>query len=219
MEITVAVVPDANDRPRFIQSIGRDITERKKAEQEQIRLLEAIGHSQEQLRLLTFHLQEVQETERREIASVLHDRVGQNLTGLNLILQMIQNQLKPETNPVKRDRLNEALQIVEEITRQVRDVMVDLHPPLLEEYGLFSALDWYSGVFSQRSGMTVQVVGGEFSPRLTLSVETVLFRIAQEALNNVAKHARASHVTLRLGSNGNGPCLDIEDDGLGLIRH
>ena len=216
MEINVAMVPDAEGNPRLIQSIGRDITERKKAEQEQIRLLEAIGQSQEQLRALTFYLQDVQETERRQIAGVLHDRVGQNLTGLNLTLQMIQNQLKPGTNPIEQGRLNEALQIVEEITRQVRDVMVDLHPPVLEEYGLFSALDWYSGVFSQRTGMTVLVVGGEFSPRLPLSVETVLFRIAQEALNNVAKHARARQVTLRLESNGNGPCLEIEDDGLGF---
>jgi len=216
MEITVAVVPDADGHPRLIQSIGRDITERKKAEQDQIQLLEEIRQSQERLRLLTFHRQEVQEIERRQIASVLHDRIGQNLTGLNLILQMTVNQLTIESGLENQNRLKDAFQIVEEITREVRDVMADLHPPLLEEYGLFSALDWYSGIFSQRTGITVQLVGEEFSPRLPLNVETVLFRIAQEALNNVAKHADAKRAILKTVSNGTSSSLSIEDDGLGF---
>jgi two-component system, NarL family, sensor histidine kinase DegS len=81
---------------------------------------------------------------------------------------------------------------------------------------LFSALDWYCGIFSQRTGISVQVEGCEFSPRLPLIVETVLFRITQEALNNVAKHAQARRVILRTEASETTSCLTIDDDGLGF---
>jgi PAS domain S-box-containing protein len=193
-----------------------DITERKQAEEEQNRLLEEIKQSREQLSALTIRLQEVQEIERHQIASQLHDRIGQNLTGLNLNLQLIGNQLSPESSQAVGNRLSDSLKLVEETTRQVRNVMLDLHPPVLDEYGLVSALYWYCANFSQRTGIAARVVGEEFEPRLPRDDELVLFRLVQEALNNVAKHARATQVEIVVESSEGAACLIIQDDGQGF---
>jgi PAS domain S-box-containing protein len=194
----------------------RDISESKKAEEEQNRLVEEIRQSREQLRALAFHLQEVQEFERRQISRELHDRVGQNLTGLNLNLQIVQNQLLPECSAQVQSRLADSLKLVEETTRQVRDVLADLHPPMLDEFGLFSALQMYGNIFSQRSGVDTRVTGSEIVPRLPPKDEMVLFRLVQEALHNVAKHARATRVEIRVESADEGVFLTVQDDGLGF---
>jgi PAS domain S-box-containing protein len=194
----------------------RDISKRKLAEAEQNRLLEENRQTSEQLRALAARLQEVQEIERHHISNELHDRVGQNLTGLNLNLQVIQNQLSQEANPAIRSRLIDSLKLVEQTTRQVRDVMADLRPPGLDEYGLFAALRWYSGEFSDRTGTEIVVVGDEITPRLPPITETVLFRLAQEALNNAAKHAQATRVVIRIVSSAEAACLSVEDNGIGF---
>ncbi len=194
----------------------RDITDRKRAEEEQGQLLEEIKQSREELSTLTIRLQEVQELERRQIASQLHDRIGQNLTGLNLNLQIIENQLDPDSNAALRNRLDDSLTLVEETTQQVRDVMADLHPPVLDDYGLVSALQWYLGDYSQRTGISVHVIGTEFNPRLPANVEMVLFRLVQEALNNAAKHARATQVDIVVESTQEIASLVVKDNGCGF---
>jgi PAS domain S-box-containing protein len=194
----------------------RDITERKRAEQAQNQLLEELKQSREQLRALAIRLQEVQEIERRRISSQLHDRIGQNLTGLNLNLQIIENQLSQESDQALRHRLNDSQKLVEETTRQVRNVMVDLRPPVLDEYGLVSALNWYCANYSQRTGIASRVIGVEFEPRLPRDDELVLFRLVQEALNNVVKHAHATQVEIVVETSEGEPCLIIQDDGLGF---
>ncbi len=216
VEINLAVVRDGKDKPKFIQSIVRDITERKKAEQEQVRLVQKIRRSRGQMRALAARLQDVREVEQRQIASELHDRVGQNLTGLSLNLQIVQNQLSKNIPTSVQSRLNDSLKLVEETTRQVRDVMADLNPPLLDEYGLLSALRWCAGIFFQRTGIDVQVIGEDIDPRLPQKVEIVLFRIVQEALTNVIKHAQANRVHVIVKSFNNCIRLKIKDDGLGF---
>jgi two-component system sensor histidine kinase UhpB len=94
--------------------------------------------------------------------------------------------------------------------------MLDLHPPVLDEYGLVSALYWYCANFSQRTGIAARVVGEEFEPRLPRDDELVLFRLVQEALNNVAKHARATQVEIVVESSEGAACLIIQDDGQGF---
>jgi len=194
----------------------RDISDRMKAEQAQTQLVEELKQSREQLQALTYRLQEVQEYERRQVSAELHDRIGQNLTGLNLNLQIIENQLGPKSDAAVLNRLEDSLNLVEETTRQVRDVMADLHPPMLDEYGLVSALHWYSSNFSQRTGINTKVTGNEFRPRLAQDVEMALFRLVQEALNNVAKHAQATKVEITVESVGENACLIIQDNGLGF---
>ncbi len=216
-EVNIALVRDQEGRPKYIQVIARDIRERKAIELEHLRLLEEISQSREQLRALAARLQEVQEFERHQIAAELHDRVGQNLTGLSLNLQIVQNQAPPECTALLHERLADSLRLVEETTRQVRDVMADLVPPMLDEFGLAAALRWYGSEFSRRTGIGIQVIGQD-EPRLKRGVEIALFRIAQEALNNIARHAAATQVEVRLDLSGSGTAasLKIEDNGLGF---
>ena len=214
--VEVSLGPLKTTEGMWVSINVRDISKRKLAEAEQNRLLEEIRQSSEQLSALAARLEEVQEIERRQLSCELHDRVGQNLTGLNLNLQVIQNQLSQEADPAIRSRLIDSLKLVEETTRQVRDVMADLRPPGLDEYGLFAALRSYSVEFSGRTGTETVVVGDEITPRLPPSTETVLFRLVQEALNNAAKHAQATRVVIRIESTAEVVCLSVEDNGIGF---
>jgi PAS domain S-box-containing protein len=218
-ENNTVLVRDAEGKPKFFQNISRDITERIKAEQAQSQLLEEIRRSNEQMRDLALRLQEVQELERQELATVLHDRVGQNLTGLNLNLKILQNQLKPQDKSEIQKRLNDSLMMVEETTHKIRDVMADLNPPVLEEYGLLAAIKWYSGDFTNRTGITTLVKGDKNDPRLPSRVEKILFRLVQEMLNNVAKHAEASRVVISIKSTKETFSVTVKDDGLGFDSH
>ncbi len=218
-ENNTVLVMDADGKPMFFQIISRDITERIKAEQAQYRLLEEIRRSEEQMRDLAFRLQEVQELERRELATVLHDRVGQNLTGLNLNLKILQNHLQPDNKSEIQKRLNDSLMIVEETTHQIRDVMADLNPPVLDEYGLMAAIKWYSGDFSNRTGIATQVSGDKADLDLEPRVEKILFRLVQESLNNVAKHAQASRAEIGVKINSEMVSLTVKDNGQGFDAH
>lgn len=215
-ENNMVLVRDADGKPKFFQNIVRDMTEHIKAEQAQNLLLEEIKQSNEQMRDLALRLQEAQEFERKQIAAELHDRVGQNLTGLNLNLQILQNQLNPKLKAEVRSRLKDSLKMVEETTHQVRDVMADLNPPVLDEYGLTAAIQWYCGDFSHHTGIATQVMGENLEPRLPPSVEKILFRLVQESLNNVAKHAQATRVVIRVESSEGVDSLIVEDNGLGF---
>ena len=146
------------------------------------------------MRALTARLAEVQERERQQLARELHDRIGQNLTSLSLNLNIIEQLLPESTPPAVSDRLRDSLEVIGEASRRVRDVMAELRPPVLDDYGLLAALRWYGELFALRSGLDVRVDGRDPEPRPGLPLETALFRIAQEALNNVVKHARAHRV-------------------------
>jgi two-component system sensor histidine kinase UhpB len=178
--------------------------------------LDEIKQSNEQMRHLALRLQEVQESERQELATELHDRVGQNLTGLNLSLKILQNQLNPENEPEVRKRLNDSLEMVEETTHKIRDVMADLNPPILDEYGLVAAIKWYCGDFTNRTSIATRMNADTFEPRLSPSVEKILFRLVQESLNNVAKHAQATRVVIGVKSNQDTVSLSVKDNGKGF---
>lgn len=215
-ENNTVLVTDADGNPRFFQNISRDITERLKAEQAQNQLMAEIRRSNEQMRDLALRLQEVQELERQELATILHDRVGQNLTGLNLNLKILQNQLQVDFNGEIQKRLAQSSKMVEETTHMIRDVMADLNPPVLDEYGLMAAIKWYSGDFSSRTGISTHVNGGKFDPGLAPGVERILFRLVQESLNNIAKHAQASRVEISLRSAKEIVSVTIKDNGIGF---
>lgn len=183
---------------------------------ENARLFCSLTEQQEQLRALAMRLAEVEEDERCRLARELHDRVGQNLTALGINLNVLGSQLPPETAARMGARLADCLTLVEETTGHIRDVMAELRPAVLDDYGLLAALHWYGQRFSQRTGLAVAVQGEELTPRLPPAVETALFRIAQEALTNVARHAQASQVTVTLERVDGGIRLVIADDGVGF---
>ena len=215
-ENNTVLVRDAKGTPKFLQNISRDISERLKAELEQRQLMDQISRSNEEMRDLALRLQEVQELERQELSSVLHDRVGQYLTGLNLNLKILQNQLQAKSGAEIQKRLNDSLQMVEETTHKIRDVMADLNPPVLDEYGLVAAIKWYCGDFTNHTGIATQVNGGKTNSRLSPGVEKVLFRLVQESLNNVAKHAQASKVVIEITSKNETLVMVVKDNGSGF---
>lgn len=190
-----------------------EVAERKQAEA-------TITEYTQRLQALASQLVDAQEAERKALANELHDRIGQNLSALNMSLNLNLAQLAGQLpaaalTPVAA-RIKDGLALVEQTTEIVRGVMEELHPALLEQYGLATALRWYGEEFTQRSGIAVRCNAGEPFPRLRGKVETALFRIAQEALTNVAKHAGASSAAIALQRTGAGIELRISDDGIGI---
>ncbi|MGH8688797.1 MAG: MASE1 domain-containing protein [Burkholderiales bacterium] len=169
-----------------------------------------------ELREMARRLVEVQEEERRSINRELHDRVGQNLSALQLNLGVLDTELSGGVAPAQKLRLDDARALIESTSRQVRDVMAELRPAALDEYGLLAALRHHCAALSVRAGIAIEVVGEEPEPRLALAIETALFRVAQEALNNIVKHARARRAVLTLRAAPRLAKLTIADDGVGF---
>ena len=161
-------------------------------------------------------LVEVQETERRDLANQLHDLVGQKLTALNISLNIVKMESGGSTGAPASSRLDDSLKLVEETIESMRNVMMELRPAVLDDYGLPAALRWYVEQFVKRTGIPT-TVGEQGSPRrLSRPAEETLFRIAQEALANAAKYARAEHVTVTLRTTAEFDRLTIADDGCGF---
>ena len=196
--------------------IAREVARPLAIAVQQARLLSSLHQQREQLRALTARLAEVEEVERQRLARELHDRVGQNLTVLSINLNVVRSLLPADAATQVEAQLDDALALVEETAVLIRDVMADLRPPVLDDYGVVAALRWYGERFSRHTGVAVQVQGQEPTLRLPSRVEMALFRIAQEALTNVAKHAQASQVTLTLEAVDDRVRLTIADDGVGF---
>jgi len=172
--------------------------------------------STEQLQAVSRRLVDLQESERRQFSRELHDRVGQNLTALSISLDILKTQVSGNGSDTLRARLDDASSLLESTAGAIENVMSELRPPMLDDYGLLPALQWYANEFSGRTGVEVRVDGDERMERLTQASEIGLFRIAQEALNNVAKHAQAQSVDITLEYSDNEFTMSIIDDGGGL---
>jgi PAS domain S-box-containing protein len=184
---------------------------------QQARLLDSIRDQRERLRDAMARLAEAEEAERRAVVRAMHDRVGQNLTALDLNLSTIRGQLDDHDLPDVCSRLEHALSLVEQTTERIRRLMEDLRPPVLDDYGVLAALHWYAGQFFVQTGIGVDVRGDEDAARdLPAHVQNALFRIAQEALNNIAKHAHATDASVSLVADESTVRLAISDDGVGF---
>jgi PAS domain S-box-containing protein len=188
--------------------INEDVTERVSAENE-------LRAALDELQALSAKLVEVQETERQGLSRELHDRIGQNLTALNLNLEALKGRLQG-SGPEIISRLQDSRELVDATFDATLNLLSELRPPMLDDAGLLFALRWYAKQFSARTGLDVSVVSGDPEGRLDSGVEIVLFRIAQEALNNVAKHAGARRVEIALRTQDGERILSISDDGVGV---
>lgn len=175
-----------------------------------------INRQKEQMRQLAKHIEQVREMEQLQLAQELHDRIGQDLTALVFNINIIDQVLPAGAPALVYERLADSKEVVKDSVQQVRNLLTVLRPPMLDEHGVISAIRWYADNFSRRSQLHVEITGEEIRPRLDIAVETALFRIAQEALNNTAKHAQAKHVKIQLVRSDNGIYMEIEDDGLGF---
>ncbi len=197
-------------------TIVREIADSLATAIQHARLLQSLADQRQHLRDLGARLAEVEEAERKRLAQDLHNMVGQNLTALSLSLSLIQSQIPEQAPPSVDATLQDSLGLVKEATDRIRLVMAELRPPVLDDYGLLPALDWYAKRVGPRMGASISVTGEEPTPRLPLRTETALFRIAQEALTNVTKHAQATHVEVTVSSTDSHVSLVIADDGVGF---
>jgi signal transduction histidine kinase len=170
----------------------------------------------ESYRLLSGRILELQDVERRKIARELHDSVGQFLAGLKLNLSRLQRR-EAETSQ-NRPLLMESIELTERAITEVRTISHLLHPPLLDELGFHSAARWYVDGFAKRSGIQVELKMAEIVERMPKEVELALFRVLQESLTNVHRHANASRVDIEMKCVQHEVVLAVRDNGKGISR-
>ena len=197
IETTLSSIVDPQGNRTHLLAVGHDVTERKRAEAA--------------LQTLSRQLLEAQETERRAIARELHDELGQALQALKINLQTAQRFPKE-----RAQRLEDSIGIVDHTLQKVRNLSLDLRPSLLDDLGLVAALDWYIDRQAQRVGFAGHFVADPLEPRPSPVVETACFRVVQEALTNVSRHAQARQVWVQLRQHEDGLHLLIRDDGVGF---
>lgn len=206
---------DRSGRTLKILGIIKDITERKNA-------LTQLNIAYDRLRELTRRLKAAEEEERRRIALELHDEFGQTLSGLKFDLAWLRKQLRSKSGraPVKalQDRVGTMTTLVEQMIQSVRRIATLLRPSILDDLGLVAALEWQARDFQDRTGVRCDLrVSPQIAERpLDMQTSTALFRIAQELLTNVARHAKASTMSLSLEETDGTLTLKAEDDGRGI---
>ncbi|MBD1914596.1 MULTISPECIES: PAS domain S-box protein [Cyanophyceae] len=176
-------------------------------------LFEQVKHDRTRLQSLSRQLLEAQETERRFLAHELHDEIGQALTAVNLNLHRLDRMI---ANPQIDAPLQDCLAIVDGALQQVRNLSLDLRPSMLDDLGLVPALRWYINRHAERSGLQEILVCRNIPHGLLDSTETACFRIVQEALTNIARHAQATAVTVTIEQVDQTLHLTVEDNGLGF---
>lgn len=207
---------DEQGEPVRILEINRDITTRKLMEQElkhsQAELEKIVGQRTAALRALSTRLMRVQDEERRRIARELHDSLGQYLTDAQIRLDM----LSAHVPAAQSETLALARRSIERSIIETRTLSYLLHPPLLDEAGLVSAVRWYVEGFAQRSGIEADLKLPSDLGRLPEPVETAVFRILQESLTNVHRHSGSKRVQVELARNKNQMTLSVRDFGRGI---
>jgi PAS domain S-box-containing protein len=208
----------------LVVATSRDITERKRSEaavsqsEEHYRdLFHQAYQMQENLRRMTDRVLKIQEHERTRISRDLHDEVGQALTAINMNLAILRNSLVATAPEVER-RISDTQNLIESTMDTIHNFSRELRPAMLDDLGLLPALRNYVKIFSERTAIVVKldVATPEVIEQLDSERKTVIYRIVQEGLNNVAKHAKAKRVEVTLRGSRNDVYLEVSDDGEGF---
>jgi PAS domain S-box-containing protein len=199
--VEISLSPLQTDEGTLVTSAIRDITERKRTEQS--------------LRLLSGQLLQLQDQERRRIARELHDSAGQILAALGMNLSLAQSE-DGNIAPRAAKAIQESVSLVQELSRELRTISHLLHPPLLDEVGLASALRSYLDGFTERSKISVDLEISEDLGRLQQDLETAIFRVVQECLTNIHRHSESQVARIRIGRSDGQVSLEVEDRGKGI---
>jgi signal transduction histidine kinase len=212
----IAVLAAAN-RKLELEIAQRRTVEKalKTSEQLQRRLLEESRHMRDQLRLLSRQLLLAQEEERKRISRELHDVIAQTLTGINLRLATLKMDASMNTEN-REQNITRTQQLVEQAVNVVHQFARELRPTVLDDIGLIPALHTFMKAFKEETGIQVSLSAFAAVEHLKGDKRIVFFRVAQEALTNVARHARASRVEVSIEKLGGAVCMRIKDNGKGL---
>lgn len=176
---------------------------------------EQLLHHHEQLRALTAYLQYVREEERARIAREIHDELGQMLTNLKIELAWLAGRL-PQNRRLLREKAAQMLGHLDALMHTVRQIVTELRPGILDELGLLAALEWQANEFQRRTGLRCTFVTQVTAERWDDDVTTALFRIFQETLTNILRHAQATAVNVRLNEDADSLTLEVADNGRGI---
>jgi signal transduction histidine kinase len=174
-----------------------------------------LRRSLDQLRALTSYLQFVREEERTRIAREVHDELGQALTGLKLDMSWLATKVARSAPPVQ-EKVRTMVDHIDETIQTVRRIATELRPGILDSLGLVAALEWQANEFQSRSGIPCQVSSTVDDSELSQQITTVFFRIYQEALTNIIRHAKATRVEVQLAEENDTLVLSVKDDGRGI---
>jgi PAS domain S-box-containing protein len=220
VESRACVLRDASGRERGLLAVIRDISDRKRIERERAAEEGRLQEAREQLRALATRLQSIREEEKARIARDLHDELGQHLTALKMDLRSLESAVRAmqptsEANALL-DRVVAASTLADHTVRTVQRLALELRPGALDRLGLAAALRHEVRRFGRHTGLACRACIPDPLPEVRPEVATALYRICQEAMTNVSRHAQASHVTVRLDAVSERIVLQIEDDGRGF---
>ena len=231
--LTISPVRDASGKIIGASKIARDIAQRKRTERElregeeryrtladalntQVRFrTQELERRNFELRNLSARLLESQDTERRHIARELHDSAGQTLAALSMTL----GQFSQDANNTPAELakgIEDTKRLVQHLSTEIRTTSYLLHPPLLDEAGLSSALDWYVQGLKERSGLDVSLTVSEKFERLPSDMELVIFRVVQESLTNVLRHSGSKTASVRVSRDADRIVVEVQDKGRGI---
>jgi PAS domain S-box-containing protein len=207
--LTIPRLDNRNHMTGVIQII-RDTTERKRAE-------EAIKRNEEHLRNLTAYIQKVSEIERTNIAREIHDELGQALTVLKIDLSWLRKRLLHEQIPMM-EKIDAMSKIIDRTIMTVKKISTDLRPGLLDDLGLSAAIEWQSEEYEKRTGIPCRIMIDPKDITFDKDRNTALFRILQETLTNIARHAEATEVEISLQKKDGQIELKVQDNGRGITE-
>jgi len=233
ISLTISPIRDGSGKIVGASKIARDITQRKQMERELLEseeryrtLADALDtqvqfRTQElekrnsELRELSGRLMESQDVERRHIARELHDSAGQTLAVLSMQLARISKDAKQDPVQLAKDVRN-AEELVQHLTQELRTTSYLLHPPMLDEAGISSALSWYVQGLRERSGLEIDLKVPENVGRLPSEMELLIFRLVQESLTNIHRHSGSKTALIRIEREANNVQVEVEDHGSGM---
>lgn len=204
----------ANGRPEQIIGMAEDVTERRRASQD-------LEHSRGQLRALSARLQEAREEERAAISRRVHDELGQALTALNWEIAWLQDRVGAMAHGQQAEfteKMRGMSSMVDAMMQTVRKVSAELRPPILDHFGLIAAIEWQAHEFQARYNIACEILARKKMDAPNRDVSTAVFRIFQEILTNIARHASATKVRVQLNENPAGLALIVSDNGRGITE-
>jgi PAS domain S-box-containing protein len=210
-EETITPIVNGNERVMHFVSTGRDITERKRVEGK-------LRKSYEQLHQFAVHLQSAREEERSRIAREIHDELGQALTGLKFDISWIGKKL-PEGTEELQDKTRSMGKLVDGTIQMVRRISSELRPGVLDRLGLAAAIEWQAQEFQDRTGIRCMLTPNFDGLKLDRDKAMAIFRIFQEALTNVARHANATAVDVNSSLESGNLMLEVRDNGRGIAEN